>query len=134
MACLLSGLPGLLLPGSSAALPDLLLSLSGSSAALSGLLLPGSSAALSGLLLSLPGSSAAVWPAVVIARQQCNAAWPAVAGPVHHKGAIQRSISTANGGKITNEYSRGHQILSVGRISSILIKICQEYGKIAPRG
>ena len=44
--------------------------------------------------------------------------------PVHHKGTIQRSISTANGVKITQEYSRCHQILFVGHISRILIKIC----------
>ena len=51
--------------------------------------------------------------------------------PVHLKGAIQRSISTANGVKSTQEYSRGNQILSVGHISDILIKICRKYEKIA---
>ena len=44
--------------------------------------------------------------------------------PVHHNGAIQWSINTSNGVKSTKEYSRGHQILSAGHISSILIKIC----------
>ena len=54
--------------------------------------------------------------------------------PVHHKDGIQRSISTANGVKITKEYSRGHQLLSVGHIFSILIKIYKTYGKMATHG
>ena len=43
--------------------------------------------------------------------------------PVHHKGAIQLLISSANGVS-SKEYYRGHQILSVGHISSISITIC----------
>ena len=52
----------------------------------------------------------------------------------HFKGDIQRSTSIANGGKITKEYSRDHQISAAGHISSLLIKICQQYGIIAPYG
>ena len=54
--------------------------------------------------------------------------------PVLHHDAIKQSKSSANGVKITQEYSSGHQILSVVHISSILIKIYRKYAKIAPRG
>ena len=51
--------------------------------------------------------------------------------PVLHQNAIKQSRCTADGVKSTQEYFRGNSIQLVGHKTSILIKICQKYTKIA---